>query len=77
MNELSIKTFSAQNIMANAHLLAIWNNPIVWKNFKSRLRLQSLFHLLLVFIIAAFMTLTIFSGVDRFEADPDPESMRR
>ena len=70
MNELSIKTFSPQNIMLNFHLLAIWNNPIVWKNFKSRFRLQSLFHLLLVFIIAAFMTLTIFSGVDRFEADP-------
>lgn len=50
--------------------LAVWNNPVVWKNFHSRLRMQALFQLLLVLIISTFMTLTIFGGLDRFQGDP-------
>lgn len=68
MTELAQK--SLQHLLANFKLLAVWNNPIVWKNYKSRLRMQSMFHLLLVGIVAAFMTFTIFGGVDRFEEDP-------
>ena len=70
MTELSIKNLSIQNMLGYFQLLAVWNNPIIWKNFKSRLRVQALFHLMLVLIVSAFMTLTIFSGVDRIEADP-------
>lgn len=65
MTELSL-----QLLKSNSQALAVWNNPIVWKNFKSRMRMQSLFYCLLILIISAFMTLTIFSGIDRLEEDP-------
>ena len=45
------------------------NNPIVWKNYKSRMRIQALFPCLLVFVLSAFMTLTIYYGVDRIESN--------
>jgi hypothetical protein len=64
MTELSM-----QQLMAKSQMLAIWNNPIVWKNFKSRMRMQALFQCLLVFVISAFMTLTIYSGLDRLDGD--------
>ncbi|NQV70174.1 MAG: hypothetical protein HQ498_09125 [Pseudohongiella sp.] len=60
---------SMGRLRSNAQVLAIWNNPIVWKNFKSRMRMQALFYCLLVLIISAFMTLTIFSGIDRIQED--------
>lgn len=56
-------------LLSNLRLLAVWNNPIVWKNFKSRLRIQALFHLLLVLVVSAFMTLTILGGFERFDQD--------
>lgn len=65
MTELSL-----QLLKSNSQVLAVWNNPIVWKNFKSRMRMQALFYCLLVLIFSAFMTLTIFSGIDRIEEDP-------
>ena len=58
-----------QQVMSNAQILAVWNNPIVWKNFKSRMRMKALFALLLIFIISAFMTMTIYTGVDRIEGN--------
>lgn len=60
---------STQLLRSSFRELAIWNNPIVWKNFKSRMRMQSLFYCLFVLIISAFMTLTIFSGIDRIAED--------
>lgn len=49
--------------------LAIWRNPILWKNYHSRMRMQALFSFLLVLIISAFTTFTIYGGAERFEAD--------
>ncbi len=70
---MTAQTLSPQNRilsrLPDRSVLAIWNNPIVWKNFRSRMRAQALFHLLLVFIVATFMTFTIYGGVDRFQED--------
>lgn len=61
---------STPPLMPKAQALALWHNPIIWRNFKSRMRMHALFQCLLVFVISAFMTLTIYSGIDRIEGDP-------
>ncbi len=48
--------------------LSIWRNPILWKNFHSRMRMQALFSFLFVLIISSFTTFTIYGGADRFAA---------
>ncbi len=53
-----------------AEYLAVWNNPIVWKNFQSRMRMQSVFSFLLVFVLATFMTFTTYGGIMRLQGDP-------
>jgi hypothetical protein len=50
-----------------AHL-AIWRNPILWKNYHSRMRVQALFSFLFVLIISSFTTFTIYGGAERFAA---------
>ena len=62
--------YALSRSLSDMSVLAIWKNPIIWKNFKSRMRMQALFPLLLVFIVATFMTFTIYGGVDRFQDDP-------
>lgn len=48
--------------------LAIWRNPILWKNYHSRMRVQALFSFLFVLIISSFTTFTIYGGAERFAA---------
>ncbi len=57
------------NVSAWLQHLAIWRNPILWKNYRSRMRMQALFSFLLVLIVSAFTTFTIYGGAERFEAD--------
>jgi len=49
--------------------LKIWENPIVWRQFKSRLRTSAILQCLLVLITAAFITLITYAGLDRFSVD--------
>ncbi|MCG8415179.1 MAG: ABC transporter permease [Pseudomonadales bacterium] len=53
-----------------AEYLTVWKNPIVWKNFQSRMRMQSVFSFLLVFVLATFMTFTTYGGIMRLQGDP-------
>ncbi len=62
--------YALSRSLSDMSVLAIWKNPIIWKNFKSRMRMQAVFPLLLEFIVATFMTFTIYGGVDRFQDDP-------
>ena len=48
--------------------LQLHRNPVVWKNFKARLRTQAVFQFLLVFIIAGFITVITYAGLDEFQA---------
>ena len=48
--------------------LAIWRNPILWKNYHSRMRVQALFSFLFILIISSFTTFTIYGGAERFAA---------
>ncbi len=50
--------------------LAVWNNPIVWKNLQARTRKQAMFSFLFVFVISAFITFTTYGGIMRIQGDP-------
>ena len=50
--------------------LSVWHNPIVWKNYQSRMRIQAVFSFLLVFVLASFMTFTTYGGIMRIQGDP-------
>lgn len=52
-----------------AHL-KLHTNPIVWKNFRSRMRTQAAFQFLLVFVVAGFITVITYAGGDNFNAGP-------
>jgi hypothetical protein len=69
MNEISAKPGETERLMPSFDAWRVWENPIVWKNYRSRMRMQALFNFLLVFIISSFMTFTIYGGVERFQAD--------
>lgn len=69
MSELSVKPGESQHPMPSFDAWRVWENPIVWKNYRSRMRPQALFNFLLVFIISCFMTFTIYGGVERFQGD--------
>lgn len=69
MSELSVKPGETQGPIPNFDVWRVWENPIVWKNYRSRMRIQALFSFLLVFITASFMTFTIYGGVERFQGD--------
>ena len=69
MSETSIKPGETERLMPSFDAWRVWENPIVWKNYRSRMRMQALFNFLLVFIISSFMTFTIYGGVERFQGD--------
>ena len=69
MNEISAEPGETERLMPSFDAWRVWENPIVWKNYRSRMRMQALFNFLLVFIISSFMTFTIYGGVERFQAD--------
>ena len=70
MTEQTLKPSVGKNFLSDAvEHLQVWRNPIVWKNFCSRMRMQALFSFLFVFVISSFMTFTIFGGVDRLQGD--------
>lgn len=71
MNELAarfpLKSFSLEQL---TDYLSVWRNPIVWKNYQSRMRIQAVFSFLLIFVLASFMTFTTYGGVMRLQGDP-------
>jgi hypothetical protein len=69
MSEIPIKRGETERLMPSFDAWRVWENPIVWKNYRSRMRMQALFNFLLVFIISSFMTFTIYGGVERFQGD--------
>ncbi len=71
MNDQSIG-FSSINMMVSQirEHLCVWRNPIVWKNYQSRMRIQAVFSFMLVFVLASFMTFTTYGGVMRIQGDP-------
>lgn len=70
MTDISLTSPRLPSASRVAESLSVWKNPIVWKNFQSRMRIQSVFSFLLVFIIATFMTFTTYGGIMRLQDDP-------
>lgn len=69
MSETSAEPGETERLMPGFDAWRVWENPIVWKNYRSRMRMQALFNFLLVFIVSSFMTFTIYGGVERFQGD--------
>ena len=69
MSEISAEPGETERLMPGFDAWRVWENPIVWKNYRSRMRMQALFNFLLVFIVSSFMTFTIYGGVERFQGD--------
>jgi len=65
----SISSISTTASQIGEHL-SVWKNPIVWKNYQSRMRIQAVFSFMLVFVLASFMTFTTYGGVMRIQGDP-------
>ena len=69
MSDISLNEGNHSRLIPSLQAWRIWENPIVWKSYQSRMRLQAAFPFLFVLILSSFMTFTIYGGVERFQED--------